>query len=44
MNNIIEQYLTYNYDVVIVDTGDSYSGTANTKEDTSNTQKKDQSR
>ena len=27
MNNIIEQYLTYNYDVVIVDTGDSYSGT-----------------
>lgn len=26
MNNIIEQYLTYNYDVVIVDTGDSYSG------------------
>lgn len=27
MNNIIEQYLTYNYDVVIVDVGDSYSGT-----------------
>ena len=27
MNNIIEQYLTYNYDIVIVDTGDSYSGT-----------------
>lgn len=27
MNNIIEQYLNYNYDVVIVDTGDSYSGT-----------------
>lgn len=26
MNNIIEQYLAYNYDVVIVDTGDSYSG------------------
>ncbi len=26
MNNIIEQYLTYNYDVIIVDTGDSYSG------------------
>lgn len=26
MNNMIEQYLTYNYDVVIVDTGDSYSG------------------
>ena len=26
MNNIVEQYLTYNYDVVIVDTGDSYSG------------------
>ncbi|MGA9212963.1 TraG family conjugative transposon ATPase [Kaistella sp.] len=26
MNNIIEQYLTYNFDVVIVDTGDSYSG------------------
>lgn len=26
MNNIIEQYLPYNYDVVIVDTGDSYSG------------------
>jgi curved DNA-binding protein CbpA len=31
MNNIIEQYLTYNYDVVIVDTGDSYSGTARYK-------------
>lgn len=31
MNNIIEQYLTYNYDVVIVDTGDSYSGTAKYK-------------
>lgn len=29
MNNIVEQYLTYNYDVVIVDTGDSYSGTCN---------------
>lgn len=29
MNNIVEQYLTYNYDVVIVDTGDSYSGTSN---------------
>lgn len=28
MNNIVEQYLTYNYDVVIVDTGDSYSGTS----------------
>lgn len=27
MNSIVEQYLTYNYDVVIVDTGDSYSGT-----------------
>ncbi|SDD99752.1 TraG/VirB4 family ATPase [Riemerella columbipharyngis] len=27
MNNIVEQYLTYNYDVVIVDTGDSYSST-----------------
>ena len=27
MNNIIEQYLNYNYDVVIVDVGDSYSGT-----------------
>ncbi len=27
MNNIIEQYLNYNYDVVIIDTGDSYSGT-----------------
>jgi len=26
MNNIVEQYLTYNYDVIIVDTGDSYSG------------------
>lgn len=26
MNNIVEQNLTYNYDVVIVDTGDSYSG------------------
>ena len=32
MNNIIEQYLTYNYDVVIVDTGDSYSGTCKYKE------------
>lgn len=31
MNNIIEQYLTYNYDVVIVDTGDSYSGTSKYK-------------
>ncbi len=31
MNNIVEQYLTYNYDVVIVDTGDSYSGTCNYK-------------
>lgn len=31
MNNIIEQYLTYNYDVVIVDTGDSYSGTCKYK-------------
>ena len=31
MNNIIEQYLTYNYDVVIVDTGDSYSGTCQYK-------------
>lgn len=31
MNNIVEQYLTYNYDVVIVDTGDSYSGTAKYK-------------
>jgi type IV secretory pathway VirB4 component len=31
MNNIIEQYLAYNYDVVIVDTGDSYSGTAKYK-------------
>lgn len=27
MNNIVEQYLNYNYDVVIVDVGDSYSGT-----------------
>lgn len=27
MNNIVEQYLNFNYDVVIVDTGDSYSGT-----------------
>ena len=26
MNNIVEQYLAYNYDVIIVDTGDSYSG------------------
>lgn len=26
MNNMIEQYLSTNYDVVIVDTGDSYSG------------------
>lgn len=31
MNNIIEQYLTCNYDVVIVDTGDSYSGTCKYK-------------
>ncbi|SHF40054.1 TraG family conjugative transposon ATPase [Chryseobacterium sp. OV279] len=31
MNNIVEQYLTYNYDVVIVDTGDSYSGTCRYK-------------
>jgi len=31
MNNILEQYLTYNYDVVIVDTGDSYSGTCKYK-------------
>ncbi|MCQ4139513.1 TraG family conjugative transposon ATPase [Chryseobacterium sp. EO14] len=31
MNSIIEQYLTYNYDVVIVDTGDSYSGTCQYK-------------
>ena len=31
MNNIVEQYLTYNYDVVIVDTGDSYSGTCKYK-------------
>ncbi|MCW3170282.1 TraG family conjugative transposon ATPase [Chryseobacterium sp. 09-1422] len=31
MNNIIEQYLTYNYDVVIVDTGDSYLGTCKYK-------------
>lgn len=31
MNNIVEQYLTYNYDVVIVDTGDSYSGTCSYK-------------
>ncbi|RYE24110.1 MAG: TraG family conjugative transposon ATPase, partial [Sphingobacteriaceae bacterium] len=27
MNNIVEQYLNYNYDIVIVDVGDSYSGT-----------------
>jgi type IV secretory pathway VirB4 component len=41
MNNIIEQYLTYNYDVVIVDTGDSYSGTCKYKEeDTFSTPKK----
>ena len=26
MNALIEQYLLYNMDVVIVDTGDSYSG------------------
>lgn len=26
MNNFVEQDLTYNYDIVIVDTGDSYSG------------------
>lgn len=32
MNNIIEQYLNYNYDVVIVDTGDSYSGTCSYKD------------
>ncbi|WP_292009675.1 TraG family conjugative transposon ATPase [Chryseobacterium sp.] len=31
MNNIIEQYLTYNFDIVIVDTGDSYSGTCQYK-------------
>jgi len=31
MNNIVEQYLTYNYDVIIVDTGDSYSGTCRYK-------------
>lgn len=31
MNNIVEQYLTYNYDVVIVDTGDSYSETCKYK-------------
>lgn len=31
MNNIVEQYLTYNYDVIIVDTGDSYSGTCKYK-------------
>lgn len=31
MNNIIEQYLNYNYDIVIVDTGDSYSGTCSYK-------------
>ncbi|WP_313598218.1 TraG family conjugative transposon ATPase [Epilithonimonas vandammei] len=31
MNNIVEQYLTYNYDVIIVDTGDSYSGTCSYK-------------
>ncbi|RNA61400.1 TraG family conjugative transposon ATPase [Chryseobacterium nematophagum] len=31
MNNIVEQYLAYNYDVVIVDTGDSYSGTCQYK-------------
>lgn len=28
MNNIVEQYLVNNYDVVIVDVGDSYSGIA----------------
>ncbi len=28
MNALIEQYLLYNMDVVIVDTGDSYSGTS----------------
>src|SRR5690606_40682912 len=28
MNSIIEQYLLFNMDVVIVDTGDSYSGTS----------------
>ena len=27
MNSIVEQYMLYNYDLVIVDTGDSYSGT-----------------
>ena len=31
MNNIIEQYLQYNYDIVIIDTGDSYSGTCEYK-------------
>lgn len=27
MNNLIEQYLLYDMDVVVIDTGDSYSGT-----------------
>lgn len=27
MNAFVEQYMLYNYDIVIVDTGDSYSGT-----------------
>lgn len=31
MNSIVEQYLGYNYDVVIVDTGDSYRGTTSYK-------------
>ena len=27
MNNLIEQYLKYNMDIIVIDTGDSYSGT-----------------
>lgn len=32
MNSLVEQYLRYNYDVVIVDTGDSYQGLTRYKE------------
>ncbi|HAY3591382.1 conjugal transfer protein TraG [Elizabethkingia anophelis] len=31
MNNLVEQYLTYDFDVVIVDVGDSYSGLSSYK-------------
>ena len=38
MNSLIEQYLLYNMDVVIVDTGDSYSGTSSSKWEVHNLQ------